>query len=272
MTEWHAEWQSHFPITEKPFNFKDGQLSPRRADAVLPEYNIVLEFQHSKINSGEVNERKKDYALHNQTVKWIIDSQECIEVKFGERRILEFKTEWLFQSFLDYDEVYYDIKGFIYKVNPQLIKSFQIDVIEPKPKMEFIEAIKRNDVWLKDEESQYYLYVKQQGAGSGKTYGMIQLLNTEFSQYKYILFITKQHSAVYVMYKEFKDQYDKGILNNIEIIEDIQENKKYIITYKHILTNIEIKVIFATVDSFTYSIGTASKNVPNPFNSIIESK
>ena len=22
MTEWHAEWQSHFPITEKPFNFK----------------------------------------------------------------------------------------------------------------------------------------------------------------------------------------------------------------------------------------------------------
>ena len=56
-----------------------------------------------------MNERKKDYALHNQTVKWIIDSQECIEMKFGERRILEFKTEWLFQSFLDYDEVYYDI-------------------------------------------------------------------------------------------------------------------------------------------------------------------
>lgn len=270
MTEWHAEWQSHFPITEKQFNFKDGQIRNRRADAVLPEYNIVLEFQHSKINSGEVNERKKDYALHNQTVKWIIDSQECIEVKFGERRILEFKTEWLFQSFLDYDEVYYDIKGFIYKVNPQLIKSFQIDVKEPKPKMEFIEAVKRNDVWL-EEESQYYLYVKQQGAGSGKTYGMIQLLNTEFSEYKYILFITKQHSAVYVMYKEFKDQYDKGILNNIKLIEYNQENKKYIITYKHILTNIEVKVIFATVDSFTYALGESTKNEVDKFVGIAKS-
>jgi len=130
MTEWHSEWQSYFPVTEKPFRYKDGQIKNRKADAVLPEFNTVLEFQHSIISSGEVNERKKDYSLHNHNIKWIIDSQDCIEIKnISGRRILELKKDWIFQSFLEYDEMYYDIKSFIYKVNPKLIKSYQLNTI-----------------------------------------------------------------------------------------------------------------------------------------------
>jgi hypothetical protein len=284
MTEWHSEWQSHFPVTEKPFRYKANQLRNRQADVDLEEYEIVLEFQHSKIASGEVNERKKDYALHNRTIKWVIDGQYDIKIKLiGERHILEFTTDWIYQSFLEYDTVYYDIKGFIYKVNPKLIKSYQIDVKEPKPKMDFIQALKNNvDLWSDIEESQYYLYVKQQGAGSGKTYGMIQLLNNDmdFANLKYIIFITKQHSAVYVMFKEFVGQYENGILTNLELIEPSNleglkalqpEGKKYIITYKHKITNIITSVIFATVDSFTYALGESNKQDVDKFIGIARS-
>jgi len=102
------------------------------------------------------------------------------------------------------------------------IKSYQIDVKEPKTKMEFIDALKTNtDLWLESEELQCYLYVKQQGAGSGKTFEMIQLLNnnTDFSHYKDIIIITKQHSAVYVIYKEFSSQYEQGLITNLELIK-----------------------------------------------------
>ena len=66
MTKWHTEWQGNFPITEIYYskNCKE-QLKNRFADAILEEYNLVIEFQHSKIRDDEVNNRKNDYKLHN---------------------------------------------------------------------------------------------------------------------------------------------------------------------------------------------------------------
>lgn len=108
MTEWHCKWQSNFPITEVEFKYKTNQLRNRRADIVLEDFKQILEIQHSKIESGEVNSRIKDYALHEHTVKWIIDAQQSINIKKnGERCILEFTSNyWLYQSFLECDTVY----------------------------------------------------------------------------------------------------------------------------------------------------------------------
>ena len=231
MTDWHLEWQRKFPITEQPFPYKEGQLKDRRADIVLPTFKRILEIQHSKIESGEVMERMKDYALHGHTVTWILHGQECILQKsLGERIILEFTSNpWLYESFLSCETVYYDIDDFIYKVNPSLIKANQIDVSEPIPKQEFIEALKLNkDLWEGEEPPQCFLYLKQQGAGSGKTYGMMQFINSdpEISNFRFITFITKQHAAVHVMFSEFMDQYTKGLLPNIELLgEPVFENK-----------------------------------------------
>ena len=278
MTEWHCEWQGNFPNTEVDFKDKVNQLRNRRADILLENVKQILEIQHSKIESGEVNERMKDYALHQHTVKWIIDGQNCINVKrFGERIILEFTSNyWLYKSFLDCDFVYYDINGFIYKVKPANIKSYQIDVYEPKLKCEFIEALKTNtDLWDNYEPPQCFLYVKQQGAGSGKTYGMMQMLNSDpdIVNYKFIAFITKQHSAVKVMLKEFDEQYIAKKLTNIVDLESSmsKSGKQYIRKYKNTLTNKDYIAIFGTVDSFTYAIGESSKNSGDKFDSIVQS-
>jgi hypothetical protein len=276
MTNWHAEWQSHFPITEVPFRNQYGQTKERRADAVIPEFKRIIEIQHSPIESSEVANRNKDYALHGHNVTWIIDAQKAIVVKnMGGRRILSFELmPWLYEHFLPCEAVYYDVGGFIYQVNPNHIKSHQVDVGEPLLKSDFIEALKTQETLFVETPPQSYLHVKQQGAGSGKTFGVIQLLNSdpEITHYQWILFITKQHAAVNVMYSEFKDQCTKGLLPCVEILGDVlYENKKYIVHYRHSTTNVETCAVFATVDSFTYAVGQASQNASDQFASIIKS-
>lgn len=294
MTQWHSEWQSNFPVTERPFQNKSGQLKDRRADVVIPNLNRILEIQHSKINSGEVNERIKDYKLHEHNVYWLIDYQNSIRIKkINERIVLEFTSNyWLYENFLSCEAVYYDINGFIYKLNPSQVRSHQIDVCEPKIKSEFIEEFQNDkDFWTTSEIPQSYLYVKQKGAGSGKTYGMIQLLNDdpEITNFKWIIFLTKQHSAVNVMYKEFLEQYmgkdgEPGILNNIKFHEEPKmtkdgkhdetqylTNKRYIIKYNHKITNVDTCVIFGTVDGFANSVGQSNKNACEYFQGIISS-
>jgi Pyruvate/2-oxoacid:ferredoxin oxidoreductase gamma subunit len=277
MTEWHIEWQSNFPITEQPFKNKAGQMKERRADIVLSEYRRIIEIQHSKIASGEVRERNQDYALHGFNVLWIINAQQCIEVKcIGNRRILEFKANmWLFESFLGCEYVYYDINGLIYKVQPSLIRSYQVDVAEPQFKYAYINALKTNtDLWeIIPEPPQSKIIIHQQGAGSGKTYGLMQSLNSdsEITCFKNIIFITKQHAAVNVMYTEFMNQYKNGDLNNLEIIEEPDNAKKYIVIFKNKVTNITCTAIFATVDSFTYALGEAPQNAYDKFRGIVDS-
>ena len=290
MTQWHSKWQSNFlnHNTEIVFCNKVGQLKERRADVVVPEFKRIIEIQHSKISSGEVNERNNDYKLHEHDVCWIIDAQNSISIiKLDERIVLEFTSNsWLYESFLQCEYVYYDIDGFIYKLSPKNICSNQIDVGKPKIKSEFIDDIKnKKDFWNIDDIPQAYIYVKQKGAGSGKTYGMIQLLNNdpEISNFKWILFLTKQHSAVNVMYKEFIEQYTQNVLYNIILYEEpimlngkydenqYLSNKKYILKYKHKITNVDTYVIFATIDSFGYSVGKDDTKYPDMFDSIFNS-
>jgi hypothetical protein len=282
MTEWHSEWQSNFPITEVSFKNKYNQIKDRRADVVISDFKRIVEIQHSKFETnGEVANRNSDYKLHGYNVIWIIHGQDSIIIKkIGNRLILEFiNNHWLYEDFFSCDTVYYDIDGFIYVLNPNQIRSHQIDVCEPKLKDDFIDSLKENEnVWIKEEPNQSYLYVKQKGAGSGKTYGMMQLLNRdpEITHFKYIIFITKQHAAVNVMYTEFMNQYNDNELYNIQMINDPKDHKrsddkKFIVNYKHRITNVESYAIFATVDSFAYAIGTPSKNVSNQFESIVKS-
>ena len=277
ITEWHLEWQGNFPNTELPFKNRSGQIKDRRADVVIPNYKRIVELQHSQIERSEVKNRNDDYRLHNHTVIWVVDGQNNIQIKMiGDRIVLEFKSNpWLHDSFLDCDAVYYDINGFIYKLNPNNIRANQIDVNEPKLKSDFIEALKTlEEPWFIEEPPQAFLHIKQQGAGSGKTYGMMMSLNNdkEFAHYKWIIFITKQHSAKTVMFDTFMQAFNDGNLTNIELIgEALYENKKHILHYRHKLTNVEACVVFATVDSFTYAIGEASTKSSDTFKSIVQS-
>lgn len=274
MTLWHVEWQSYFPITEVCFSCKPNQIKQRRADVLLNEKK-TLEIQHSKYEKEEIDNRKHDYNLHEIDIIWLIDGSKNIDVKileYSNRVYLEFTSDyWKYESFKSYDYIFIDINSIIYKINPNKVKSHMIDVENGKTKEEFIESLKQDiDIWKNEEPEQCNLFIKQQGAGNGKTFGIIKMLEDDDKiHYTNFIYITKQHSAKHIIKTEFESQkHNFKHLKNIEITES---NKKYIIKYFNEKSKKNCQIIVSTIDSFTYSIGNKNHTHFNKFEGLIYS-
>jgi hypothetical protein len=280
ISKWHKDFQNNFKgLTEKTYKkTTDSQIKTRIADVDLNN-NYTIEFQHSYISSTEVNERFDDWALHNKSIIWVIDGHNSIEATplTDDRYFLEFKTDlWKYDSFKKYDNIFIDIDNKIYCVNPLFVKSAMIEVYKPLDKTEFITLLKTTDNIFShipvEDIKQTTIYVKQQGAGNGKTYGIIQLLNTPefYNKYDIFVYLTKQHSAVHVIYSEIHDQLKRECLN-IEIVNDDFLNKKHIILFKIPELDRECKIIIGTFDSFNYSIGNNNTGGVDKFIEIAKS-
>lgn len=261
MTDWHCIWGNYFlEIKEKIYNHKNMIKSNRRADVDLNEKKVI-EFQHSCISKEEVDNRKHDWNLVNKDILWVIDGSDTIEVtelKNSSRIFLEFKSDpWKYESFTSYNFIYIDIENKLYKVNPKFVKSNMIDVQLPVSKESFIDSLKKNKQLFVDEKiHQTNIYIKQQGAGNGKTYGIVQLIQDEkFKHYDTFVYLTKQHSAVHVISSEIQDQMKRGDLNDVEIINQNKVSKKYIINFKNKSKNNQRKIIIGTFDSFVFALG-----------------
>jgi hypothetical protein len=96
------------------------------------------------------------------------------------------------------------------------------------------------------------LFLQQQGAGNGKTYGLIRLLDdTRFHDFENFIFIAKQHSVKYIIFREIEKQATE--LKNVKIFTDNPlYGKKYIMPISIAGRLGEISV--RTVDSLTYSL------------------
>ena len=280
LSEWHEEWQSHFgDKCEVKFDKIERQLKNRRTDVDLNDKQVI-EFQNSNISLKEVNNRKSDYKLHNKEIIWVINGNKSTEINKlnnSGRIFLEFtKKAWKYESFIEYDYIYIDIKEQIYRICPKLVKSMMIDIPKPINKSEFIKGLVNNDLYCKFENSevpQTNIYVKQQGAGNGKTWGIIQLLkDSKFSHYDTFIYLTKQHSAVHVIYDEIKDQKERGELSGIKFIdlESPINNKKHIFEFTNNINDKSKKVIIGTVDSFVYALANTNCSGTNKFVAMAE--
>jgi hypothetical protein len=308
MTIWHSKWQKLFKITEKIFPAKKrGGIKNRKADAVV--HNYVLEFQHSRIDSIEVENRKKDYKLFNKEILWIIEcGDDTIEVRnlnVSKCFMIIFrKNIWKYKNFKCHNYIYLDHNGKIYRVNPNKIKSNMIDVIEFKLKKDFVKLIKENkNYWNNKSLPQCILYHNQRGAGCGKTYESIQLLNGEkscnvckdklikcnecketneiFQQFaerkNTFIYLTKMHSAKDIAYFEFKEQTQNGKLNNLKV--DTQWNgeiatkisNKWKMTYTHKINKKQCNIIMGTIDSFMLALGNKNHGEGNQFIGLVNS-
>lgn len=271
MSFWHAEWQGHFENTEISFKQITDQIKERRADIV--ENDFIIEIQHSCIEKEEVLNRNHDYALHNKKVIWIIDGNKGIDVN-TDSNILDFKEDWKYNSFIDCNchnsYIYIDIKGLIYRINPNDVKSCMIKVSEPLLKPYFIDLLKNNiDLWETPLIHQCRLFIRQSGAGNGKTYQIINMIQTEqFNQYNKFIFVTKQHSARNIMKEEFRNQYESGALKITDLeLKDLK--KKYVYSFK--IDGISKTLIIATIDSFMFSLGNKENKSFDLFEGIVES-
>ena len=264
MSVWHAEWQSNFPIIEQCF-VSEYQIKNRRADVVLEESKIILEIQHSEITQKEVNNRNHDYRVNNMEVSWIIDGN-TINIKDLNTGVflLTFPSsgKWKYESFKNCNYIYVDINEQIFRINPKKVKSDMIYVNQFVLKNEFINSLKTNiQIWNDEELDQEILYFNQRGAGCGKTYESIQLLNSDdrFLHKEIFIYLTKMNTAVEVIYNEIVEQERDNKLNNLEFIKKYsnigeKKNKKYIIKYKNKKTNSDNKIIIGTIDSFMFAL------------------
>lgn len=270
MSEWHKNWQSYFEITEK-------SIGNRFADACVN--NKVLEFQHSKISKNLIDERKLNYENNKYELLWIIDCKDSVTINELEnnRYMITFNNElWKYENFISHDTIYLDVDSKIFKINPNKVKSHQYDVNEYKTKDEFIQVIKNDiNIWSDDELSQCVLYHNQRGAGCGKTYESIQLLDksTIFEHKDTFIFLTKMHSAKEVIYNELKEQYERGALSNLELPDDDDDivGKQYKIKYKNNKNNKNCTLIIGTIDSFMFAIGNKDIRDSDYFAGIVKS-
>ena len=263
MTDWHKIWQSYFDRIEIPYE-NHRQISRRFSDADLDDK--VIEFQHSRISEEEVNNRKNDYTIvNNKPIFWVIDGEDSINVEYfkNNRVFLEFLGEfWKYKSFIDYDFIFIDIKGEIFKINPKKIKCNMIDVENPKSKEDFIKYLHdNNNIWNDIEPDQCTLFIEQKGAGNGKTYGIINMIeNCDYQHYDVFIYLTKAHTAKYTIYKELEgqveepDPYKKGGFKEIHEMDVENENEKYVAVYKK-KNGKKVHIYIATIDSFFYCIG-----------------
>ena len=278
ISEWHLEWQSNFSDTEISFPKLDiNQIRDRRADVLIKDHNIIIELQHSYIDIEEVNNRKNDYEINKIKILWLIDGNNNIRVSNldNDRKYLEFTSEyWKYKSFSSYEYIYIDINNEIYKIYPKNVKSNMIDVEKPFNKEDFIKLVNNNSEELHkiNVPDQCTLYIKQQGAGNGKTYGLIQQLESEeFKHYKYFVIVTKQHSAKYVIYKEFQDQISKGELKHLNNVNAEEINKKYKISYRNTKNNELCQLIIGTIDSLMCKLGDENYKDIDKFQGYVNS-
>jgi hypothetical protein len=277
MTDWHSSWENIFSEKkEKIYKHPNMIKENRRADVDLNETNVI-EFQNSLIEKEEVDNRKSDWKLVNKDIIWVINGNDGIEVTKltnSKRIFLEFKSEpWRYESFLSYDNVYFDIKNEIYKINPKFIKSNMIDVQHPVTKKNFLDSLKNKKEIFKNEEiNQTNIFIKQQGAGNGKTYGVVQLIQDKnFMHYDTFVYLTKQHSAVHVINNEIKEQKKRGKLDDIEFLDHGKKSKKYIINFNNKKKNKKGKIIIGTFDSFVYALGNQKIQACNKFVAMAKS-
>lgn len=76
MSEWHLEWQNHFPVDNQEIIVKDDE-EIHRADVICGK--TVVEFQHSKMSPEEFQERNAFYTKHGYKIVWLFDLTEEIK-------------------------------------------------------------------------------------------------------------------------------------------------------------------------------------------------
>lgn len=281
ISNWHLNWQAHFPETEILFKKKnDKQIKDRRADILIRENNIVIEIQHSNIDDANVICRYDDYKLHNIDIIWIIDGNtediELEELSTGNFLVI-FNENWKYKSFKhNYDFILLDIKNKIFKIPVKNVCNKMILLKEYKTTDEVVNILKNNpnnlwNMWDDDNEIKATLTIKQQGAGNGKTFGIWKSISNNKDKNTFII-LTKQHTAKEVIKKELNDQCERNefhIIDNMKEVNDEIYGKQIIVNYKHKYSERICKVIIGTIDSFIYNLINCSKTNADFFESML---
>lgn len=169
MSLWHSNWQNRFPKNcQEIVKQKDGKK--HRADVLIENCKIVIEFQHSPLDENEFKDRNNFFVSLGYKVVWIFDLTEAYEEEnlyFLNEKAMEWKRPK--RTFGSYDDL-----------NGNVILYFQIENI-PVDDLLFLEIEKNinSGVSLLPENRDYYFDHKD-------LKGKIIRVN-KFSRYEFLI-------------------------------------------------------------------------------------
>jgi hypothetical protein len=265
--DWHKTWQGRFENTEVK---RECPVMNRYADAMVGD--VCIEFQHSPISKSNVDERTQDWVSIGKTVVWVVDGNDEDIIQIQDRILIDFRNYWKYKHFVDCENVLLNVGDSVYALYPHRVKSHLTELFAVCTVDTFVDYVSRVSFPVPEREHvRTTVYIKQQGAGNGKTYGVVQLIqDPAFAHVNTFIYLTKQHSAKAVIKSEIEDQSRRGLLNHVEgLSEATLANKKYLITFRH--NGLDKKIIIATFDAFVYALGNRNVKGLDMFRKMVQS-
>jgi hypothetical protein len=269
-TTWHGDWQNCFQKENREITFIT-ENSICRADISVAEINLIIEFQHSAISDEEISQRENQYKNNlNKKLIWILDGENLGFYEIGDKFILDLKHITNINKFLQIESVdhfYIDYKDqyeketYVYRIQKQNVRNGTIRVSERCSRKDFVNNIKNGKEIEKEKYIPSVLTRKQRGAGCGKTFESVNTLPKEIKDNKKrtIFFLTKMHSAKYVIYEELQNQIQKyEDFKNLNLEDKTYEEngkektKQYV--YKGNYMGENVLITIGTIDSFMFAV------------------
>jgi hypothetical protein len=245
-----------------------------------------IEFQHSRICSQDVLDRKHDYELTVQSTVWIIDGSDVVVHRTSKGITqLEYPAGWKHHSFTAYDYVLLDVLGDVYRVAPRDVICNIACATTCRSTAEVVQCLLSPNpslvwsLWSDDVSIQPTLRISQQGAGNGKTFGIWREIATS-EDFDVELIVTKQHTAKDVIYAELIAQCERNephIINSglygdeeADCRPDERCGRQYVVEYEHTQTHRQCAVVIGTVDSFVYSLTESRVDAVEYFGGLLQ--
>lgn len=248
-----------------------GCCSARRADAEAGG-DTVVEFQHSPISEKEVSERERDYAVHGKAVVWVLDAaagatvSECTAAAF-----VHFSASWMHASFSSGAQVLVDFGDALMSVCPGSVRGGLCQARARLGRAEAVGALmgggaaglgalvtEREAASAERGPARRTLVWKQRGAGCGKTFESIRMLDSpEYAHKNAFLYFTKVHSAREVIFGELRRQAPGfSGLRMSPCADEHRANggKAYRVPFLRAATGEQGVVYIGTIDSFTFGV------------------
>ena len=143
----------------------------------------------------------------------------------------------------------------IFQVNHFNIKAKHLEVQELIEPAQLVNHILRARIHVTQHNPvpKTIIYYNQRGAGTGKTFESVQMLQSqEFRHKNCFVFLTKMHSARQVILSEFKEQCETLKLQ-LHDVRSIEGAKCTTIYFSRASESTQCTLIIATVDSFMFN-------------------
>jgi hypothetical protein len=263
---WHKRWKARFAHTEVRHDKLPDSHKCRYADAVSDDMQCAIEFQHSSIHADEVRQRNEDYGRHAKPVAWVLDGTGVATspTLFHGTTLLEFSWghHWKHESFAGSEHVYLHVDDSIFRMRPSSVRSGMVHVASGRGVDAFVAALRAGEpdaLWSTAEDTpQCRFYYKQRGAGNGKTYEAVRLLQGGDSEgisdlKTTYIYLTKMHSAKTNIHDELVQQRDAGTLA-FDGECHTTAGRQYRFTGVRKSDGERVEAIIGTLDSFMYAM------------------